>query len=368
MKQNAIGCLACLLALVGLGGGLARTSDTPDADPAHLVHRPVAKAADLTKPVQVFILMGQSNMFGMGDIEPENTRGTLAYFTHQEQKYRYLVDDGGNWTTCRNVRYVQVMPGKGPGNMQTLHDEWLTVKGKTFGPEIGFGYVMGQQLNAPVLILKSCIGNRSLGWDLLPPGSEQYTVDGKTYAGYKDSPPSWPAGQPKPAAAGWYAGKEYDDDVANAKRILGEIGKHYPGATRYEIAGFVWWQGHKDQTPVYASRYEQNLARLIPSLRKDFNAPKAPFVLATIAFGGWGLKEPGMSVASAQLAISDPAKHPEFAGNVKTIEARNFWRPSEESPNAKQDYHYYHNAGTYMDVGQALGWAMDDLLIKRSKN
>jgi hypothetical protein len=26
-----------------------------------------------------------------------------------------------------------------------------------------------------------------------------------------------------------------------------------------EIAGFVWWQGHKDGNPAHASRYEQNL-------------------------------------------------------------------------------------------------------------
>ena len=30
---------------------------------------------------------------------------------------------------------------------------------------------MGQLLDEPVLVLKSCIGNRSLAWDLLPPGS-----------------------------------------------------------------------------------------------------------------------------------------------------------------------------------------------------
>ena len=50
----------------------------------------------------------------------------------------------------------------------------------------------------------------------------------------------------------------------------------------YEIAGFVWWQGHKDTgSPAHASRYEENLGRLIQSLRKDYDAPKATFVLAT---------------------------------------------------------------------------------------
>jgi len=86
-----------------------------------------------------------------------------------------------------------------------------------------------------------------------------------------------------------------------------------------------------------------------------------PFVLATIAFGGWKLAGPGLTVANAQLAISDPKKHPEFAGNVKTIEARDFWREVEVSPK-NQGYHYNRNAETHMEVGNALGWAMADLL------
>ena len=30
---------------------------------------------------------------------------------------------------------------------------------------------LGNALDAPVMLLKCCIGNRALGWDLLPPGS-----------------------------------------------------------------------------------------------------------------------------------------------------------------------------------------------------
>jgi hypothetical protein len=43
---------------------------------------------------------------------------------------------------------------------------------------------MGHIYDEPVLILKACIGNRSLGWDLLPPGSQRFEFEGKTYAGY----------------------------------------------------------------------------------------------------------------------------------------------------------------------------------------
>ena len=36
------------------------------------------------------------------------------------------------------------------------------------------------------MTLKSCIGDRALGWDLLPPGSKGYIYDNKSYAGYHE--------------------------------------------------------------------------------------------------------------------------------------------------------------------------------------
>ena len=311
------------------------------------------------KPVNVFILMGQSNMVGMGELGPETTKGTLAYLTKTGGKYLWLIDDGGNWTVRKEVYYYDARTKKGSPLSPTSNN------GKTIGPELGFGYVMGHILDEPVLVLKSCIGNRSLGWDLLPPGSERFTFEGRTYAGYKDTPNSWIEGQPK-KEVNWYAGKQYDTDTANAKEVLKNLAKCYPDykGQGYEVAGFVFWQGHKDQNPAHASRYEQNLVRFIKSLRKDFDAPNAPFVLATIAFGGWKLSGPGLTVANAQLAVSgEKGKYPEFAGNVKTVEARDFWREVEVSPK-NQGYHYNRNAETYMEVGNALGWAMAELLQK----
>jgi hypothetical protein len=66
-------------------------------------------------------------------------------------------------------------------------------------------------------------------------------------------------------------------------------------------------------------------------------------------------------VANAQLAVSDPVKHPEFAGNVKTMDTRGYWRTVVESP-VDQGYHYNRNAETYMLVGDALGRGMISLL------
>ena len=340
-----------------LFGLSASAVDHAGLDAKRQLSRPDSKAPNQTKKIKVFILMGQSNMVGMGDIQPEDKPGTLAHLLKTDKKYPFLVDAAANWTVRKDVYYYDARLKKGSYLSATSNN------GKSIGPELGFGFVIGPQLDAPVLIIKSCIGNRSLGWDLLPPGSQRYVVDGKTYAGYQDSPASWIEGQPK-QTNDWYAGKQYDDDMANAKAALANLVKIYPDyqGQGYEITGFVWWQGHKDHlSPVYADRYELNLVNLIQQLRQDYHAPNAKFVLAT-GCGNSGRTGLGLKIAEAQLAMGDAKKHPEFVGNVKCIDSRCFWPEAKDSPNPRQDYHYYRNAETYMEVGLGLGWAMVDLL------
>lgn len=316
--------------------------------------------ASAKPPIQVYIMLGQSNMLGFGRVGPAEQVGSLEHYIKAQDKFGYLVDDQGQWVSRDDVRYVHVMQ-RGE-NMQVVANRPLTVDGR-FGPELGFGHAVGDATEAPVLLLKACIGNRSLGWDLLPPGSERFTFDGRTYAGYGDDCPSWVEGQEK-KAVNWYAGKQYDDDVANAKAVLADLETFYPDAAArgYEVAGFVWWQGHKDQNPAHAGRYEQNLVHLIHQLREDFAAPEAAFVIATIGFDGEALKGHALTIVNAQLAVDgDTGKYPEFAGNVASIDARPFWREREISPSG-QGYHYHHNAETYMSVGEALGQAAVEML------
>ncbi len=314
---------------------------------------PDGREADMSKPVQVFILMGQSNMLGFGRVAGAKA-GTLESAV-KDGKYQHLVDDDGAWTTRKDVRNVRVM------NFKDYKNDWLTVANtKNIGPEIGFGHIMGEVLDAPVLLLKSCIGNRSLGWDLLPPGSKQFEFEGKIYAGYKESPLSWDKGtEPKPI--GWYAGKQYDDDTASARKVLENLGKYYPGAGKHEIAGFVFWQGDKDRyNAAHAGRYEQNLVRLIEQLRTDFDAPKAKFVCATLGQTRKGAPGNEGKILEAQLAVDgETGKYEKFRGNVASVYANPL------SQGGASNGHYGGNAITYMDVGDALGRAMARLLAAK---
>src|SRR6187399_2336851 len=108
-------------------------ADKPDAVP---LRRPDDKAADMTKPVQVYVMMGQSNMLGFGRVGPKETKGSLEYLVKEQGKYPHLIDDAGQWTTRRDVRYVHVMDQRG-GDYKDLErfgdvrNEWLSPN-KTF--------------------------------------------------------------------------------------------------------------------------------------------------------------------------------------------------------------------------------------------
>lgn len=344
----------------------ASAAEKSDANSQSALPKSDGKSADHSKQVKVYIMLGQSNMLGFGRVGPKETRGSLEFLVKEKGKYPHLVDDNGQWTTRQDVRYVHVMDQRGVDykDMEKFGDvrnEWLTPN-RSFGPELGFGHVMGQFHDEPVLLLKACIGNRSLGWDLLPPGSERFEFEGKIYAGYKDVANFWDKGAaPKPVP--WYAGRQYDADVAHAKAVLKNVEKYYPGykGQGHEVTGFVWWQGHKDQIAALAGRYEQNLVHLIKSLRKDFDSPNAKFVLAT-GCGNPGRESFGLQIAEAQLAVDgDKGKYPEFKGNVKAVDTRDLWREADVSP-VNQGYHYNHNAETYYETGERLGRAMAAML------
>ena len=343
-----IGMLACLALCLG-----ATVADDPLPDPDD-------RPADLGKPVQVYLMLGQSNMLGFGKVAGRND-GTLEHATKVKGLYPYLVDEDGEWTIRNDVRLVHVQ-GSGLGGGRILHDEFLTVKGARIGPEIAVGHHLGHAIEAPVLLLKSCIGNRSLGWDLLPPGSEGYEFNGNTHAGYRESPLSWKTGT-RPQPIGWYAGMQYDGDIARARKVLDSLATHYPGSRGYEVAGFFWWQGDKDRyVEAHARRYEENLVRLIGELRREFEAPDAPFVLATLGQTERGADGNDGLILDAMLAVDgDRGRHPDFKDNVATVYAHPLSRGGASNS------HYGGHAETYLNVGEAMGRAMVELRSRASR-
>lgn len=306
------------------------------------------------KKVPFKITYFTSDANGLGWIVRMDVPGTLSTLVKHGGLYPYLMNDRGQWVARDDVWYKGVVTATG--------SRWLGVSGGRIGPELGFGHSVGNHIEQPVLILKTSQGNRSLSWDFLPPGSERFEFGGKIYAGYKDSPLAWNKGsEPKPI--NWYAGKQYDDCFRAAHEVLDNFDDQFPHwkGRGYEIEGFAWWQGDKDRyNEAHAQRYEQNLVHLIKTLRKEFNAPDAKFVVATL---GQSAKDSAAGnerlILDAQLAVDGTTgKYPEFEGNVATV----YTHPLSQG--GASNSHYNGNAQTYMDVGLAMGNAMVQLLSK----
>lgn len=328
-----------------------------------LATTPATRAAAQEAPVKVYIMLGQSNMLGLGNVTG-NTDGTLDYAVNTKGLYPYLSDGNGGFAARDDVRQAHVQ-GSADGASSLLVNDWIRGDNRNkLGPEHGIAEMLGNAQNEPVLLLKSAIGNRSLGWDLLPPGSTQYSYnDGGTdyiYAGYGDSPLRWETGT-TPDPIGWRAGIQYDGDVARAKAVLDDIGTYYPGHSEYEIAGFFWWQGDKDRYNAgHAMRYEQNMVQLIDQLRVEFNAPNAPFVAATLGQTQLGDGGNDGAILDAQLAVDgDSGNYSLFQNNVSTVYSNPL------SLGGASNSHYNGNAETYINIGEAMGQAMVGLIEDR---
>lgn len=295
------------------------------------------KPADMSKPVQVFILLGQSNMLGFGNA------GQLKGLA--PEKYPYLVDGAGNWIVRQDVRNVFYCMG------QQRYNDWLTGEngngdGK-FGPEIGIGNQLGHVIDAPVMLLKACVGNRALGWDLLPPSAVGTGRDGMSYQGKSESANRKVSDESKAEHGGWYAGIQYDQDIGAAQEVLRNLTDYYPGAKGYEVAGFFWWQGNAEPAKGNVDDYDKNLAFLFNDLRKDFNAPNAKFVCATLG-------EHDKTETLSQKMF-DFAAMPEFKGQAAVF----FSNPVSKGSSGG---HYGGDAETYMNVGEGMGRLMIELL------
>lgn len=317
-----------------------------------------AQAEDNT--VKVFILAGQSNMVGHGKVEmgrnPEWTKDSkdipreikggigclrsLATDPETAKTYGKFLGADGTWVERDDVLIDATADGKRrKGKLSVGYGP-----GIWFGPELGFGWVVGDYLKEPVLIIKTSWGGKDLAVDFRPPSS------GNTDLG---------KGQREPGAY-------YQKMMELVKEALANYETDFPELKGYkaEIAGFGWHQGWNDgcSDPATAE-YEKNMANFIRDVRKDLGVADLPFVIANTGQNGLETKGRFATLCEAQLALGDPEKHPEFKGTVISIDTRPFKAPDERSP-SNFGYHWNHSAESHYKVGDAMGMAMVQLLKK----
>ncbi|MCH7228481.1 sialate O-acetylesterase [Haloferula sp. A504] len=295
-------------------------------------------------PVKIFILAGQSNMLGHGEVSPVTTPGTLEFTVENDPDgdYQFLVDGSGNWRIRDDV---------------WIRDQDTSAGGLTVGfasapdcvgPELGFGHLLGDVREEQILIVKAAWGGKSLANDFRPPSSGQ---------------------DPVPLADG-DAGFYYQEILRLVSEATNNLSTYFPDydGGGYEIIGFGWHQGYNDRiSETSSAEYEVNMANFIRDMRTDLGVPDLPFVIATTGMGG----EPDYSVVEmAQMAMADGATYPDFDGSVAVIDTRagyedlEFWQPVDLSPE-NQSFHWNRNAKTYTNIGLAMGDAMSLLVPGR---
>jgi len=309
----------------------------------------LASAATAQRPVRVFILAGQSNMEGHGfvsaDAKRNGGKGSLEYLTKDPataKQYAKFLDKTGQWRKRQDV-WISYLDRHGP----------LTagygVQPDMIGPELGFGWVLGDAFKEPVLLIKCAWGGKSLGVDFRPPsaGKPPYSLGKNEDAAIAQDP--------------GIIGEYYRETVSRVKAALADIKDLVPGSDgRYVLSGFFWHQGWNDRiNQQFTDEYQSNMADFIRDMRKDLNAPKLPFVIAETGMGG--MEETNPRALALMKAQADVAEEPEFRGNVAFVGTRAFWRPKEDSP-LDQIYHWNTNAETYVEIGEASAEAMKRLL------
>lgn len=310
--------------------------------------------------VKVFLLVGQSNMEGKG--APRHLEALLA--NKQTRKSYQHLKRGKKWVVRKDVM-ISYKRGKGRAQYGGLTIGYGS-NGKQFGPEFGFGHVVGEQLKGRILLIKCAWGGASLRKSFLPPG----------------------AGGPGPLY------KEMVEDIhATLKKR----------ARNYKIAGLVWFQGWNDAIGGGNPKYTEQLAQFIRDVRKEFKVPAMPVVIGEL--GQAGPKASG-KVARFRKQQAAVAELPEFQATVRFVKTGELLDPrlpelfalwqkctgaagrakkngdaaaekkamepweavkdEWDSIASDRGYHYYGSGKMFYAMGAAFGTAMVEM-VKRKK-
>ena len=297
------------------------------------------------EPLKVFILIGQSNMQGHGVIAADERRnggqGSLEFVARDVSNKHAagLRGDDGKWIVRNDVSiwYLGRAGGLTAG---------YGAQEKRIGPELGFGTIVGDAIDEPVLLIKCAWGGKSLAVDFRPPSSGKIPYDvGK---GLQEKL------KKEPDTLGHY----YRLTLKHVREVLANIKKTFPSLAdrRPQIAGIGWHQGWNDRVnQAFNDEYEKNMVNFIRDIRRDLGLKDLPFVIAETGMSGHQEKHPrALSLMRAQAAV---AKLPEFRSNVSFVGTKDFFRPKEQSPSG-QAYHWNTNAETYLLIGRAMGSSM----------
>ena len=299
------------------------------------------------KPLRVYILAGQSNMVGTGNVETINYIGKDPATAPLLEK---MLNEQGEPRTCDRV-WISSLNGKyrtegaeGFGKLTPGYGfrKNPTQAGDCIGPEYTFGITMEENYDGPVLIIKTAWGGKSLHLEFRPPSAGSYTMPEEKAAKLQSRRNGSLERIQKENER--FEGKYYRSTIAHVRKVLSDIKRVYPNYDSdvgYELKGFVWFQGWNDYSALLDypesngdrqyERYSDLLANFIRDVRNDLSAPDLPFVIGVMGVNGnhtTGCFTPAKSkprMERFRRAMAAPAMLREFGGNVVAVKTAKFW-------------------------------------------
>ena len=346
-------------------------------------------------PLKIFVMVGQSNMEGHGYMDRiedgKFLNGTLEWMVETDpDTYGKLKTETDDWKERTDVWIAynrQNLPNVRPemnsvGPLAAGYGGSEGGQGHEIGPELGFGWTVGDELGSSSSSPPDRRGGNSkrngkhnkhkkheYGNDDDGDGDDEADVDIfliKVAWGGRSLAVNY-----RPPSSGGETGLYYEAMLADVYRTIVHLPEMVPGYTfdrGYSIEGFAWHQGWNDGCDKnMTAEYESNLANLIRDVRTDLGVPDLPFVVGVSGMSGWYPRDPKRTeIATAQLAVADASRYPEFAGTVASVETRDFFREPKPVSPGDQGYHWNNNCESYWLIGQAMGKAMVGLVRRKN--
>jgi hypothetical protein len=302
------------------------------------------------KPLQVFILAGQSNMQGHAKV---STFEHIGMDPATKPMLEAMLGADGKPKVCERVWISSIGCGKDDKTEQTGKlTAGFGATPEKVGPEFTFGLYMEKFTDAPILLIKTSWGGKSLHTDFRSPSAGPYVFNETQLAAFQKQGKDVAAMKAeKEKATGVY----YRLMLEHVKKVLADLKRvvpDYDPAQGYELAGFAWFQGWNDMVDggTYPQRdkpggydaYSTAMAHFIRDVRRDLNAPKLPFVIGVMGVGGptadYGPDEQRYKATHQNFrdAMAAPAKLPEFKGNVAAVLAEKYWDRELKVARAKE--------------------------------
>ncbi len=285
------------------------------------------------QPVRVFILAGQSNMEGFGQVR---SLPTLAEWTEHGPllaRLRTEVDGEPQWAVRDDVHVCWPDRGRsGPLTVGWGHREHL------IGPELMFGTLLGDQSEAPVLLIKTAWGGKDVFCDFRPPSAGEPTGDAAALLERERE-------RGNRREIGHYFRKM----VADTRSALAALPQHVPGAEagNYELEGLLWFQGWNDAVqwpaaPGVVDTYGESLALMFKDFRAELSVPGLPVYVGELGVGGSNLEERAkrdvIARAILELRVAQRAacEHPDVPG-VTFVPTAQHWDERLDELNSLKD-------------------------------